>query len=169
MKSRTVMLTAYDKRKPVASMFLTKSDIDSDGTFNQDIAMLDKRALLAEVEALAGSRAEIGRVLNLPGSRITELFKGKRELSYEEARKLCLHYHIGPGKRVSAKRLAALLKACLQPEQPQVWTDEAVARLAEEVEYGLSLLQSDGQHPISQDAVDLAARVASDRFRNKPA
>lgn len=56
--------------------------------------MLTKRELLAAVEREATSRAEIARVLSLAPARITELYKGDRDLTFDEARKLVRHYRI---------------------------------------------------------------------------
>lgn len=60
----------------------------------QNAAMLSKGALLKAVEEAAESRAEIARVLNVAPARITELYASKRDLSFDEARKLYLHYRI---------------------------------------------------------------------------
>lgn len=56
--------------------------------------MLDKAELLAEVERRAGSRAAIARTLNLAPARITEMYKGERNLSYDEAVKLIRTYQL---------------------------------------------------------------------------
>ncbi len=56
--------------------------------------MLSKSELLAKVEDAAASRADIARVLKLAPARITELYKGSRDLSFEEARKLIRHYDL---------------------------------------------------------------------------
>lgn len=57
--------------------------------------MLSKAALLKAVESAAQSRAEIARVLSLAPARITELYGGNRDLSFDEARKLYRHYRLG--------------------------------------------------------------------------
>lgn len=57
-------------------------------------AVLTKSELLEQVEAKAKSRADIARVLNLAPARITEMFKGDRDLSFDEARKLMVHYAV---------------------------------------------------------------------------
>lgn len=56
--------------------------------------MLTKSELLERVEATAKSRADIARVLNLAPARITEMFAGKRDLSFDEARKLVQHFNL---------------------------------------------------------------------------
>lgn len=56
--------------------------------------MLSKVELLQAVEERADSRAEIARVLSLAPARITEMYKGERDISFEEARKLSIHYKL---------------------------------------------------------------------------
>lgn len=56
--------------------------------------MLTKSELLKRVDDAAASRAEIARVLNLAPARITEMMKGERDLSFDEARALISHYSI---------------------------------------------------------------------------
>ena len=56
--------------------------------------MLSQAALLAALEEAAPSRAEIARVINVAPARITELYKGERKLSLEEARALVHHFGI---------------------------------------------------------------------------
>ena len=73
---------------------ITKNGIDRDLGAEQSYAMLTKTELLERVEDAAGSRAEIARVLNLAPARVTEMMKGVRDLSFDEARKLMKHYSI---------------------------------------------------------------------------
>ena len=47
--------------------------------------MLPKMDLLRAIEQRAGSRANMARALGLAAPRITEMFKGERDLSYDEA------------------------------------------------------------------------------------
>lgn len=56
--------------------------------------MFSKSELLAKVEGAAASRADIARVLKVAPARITELYKGERDLSFDEARKLIRHYNL---------------------------------------------------------------------------
>lgn len=56
--------------------------------------MLSKSELLERIEDVAQSRAEIARVIGVAPARITELMKGERDLSFNEARKLMRHYGI---------------------------------------------------------------------------
>lgn len=84
----------YEKRKPFASG-ITISVIDRMQSVVHSGPVLTKSELLAEVESRAGSRAEIARVLTLAPARVTEMFAGKRDLSFDEARLLIHHYQIG--------------------------------------------------------------------------
>lgn len=83
----------YGKRNSNASV-ITKIGIDRHFGAEQSCAMLTKTELLERVEGVAGSRAEIARVLNLAPARVTEMMKGVRDLSFDEARKLMNHYSI---------------------------------------------------------------------------
>lgn len=83
----------YGKRKANASA-ITSIVIDRFFGEAQNRAMLTKTELLERVETAAGSRAEIARVLNLAPARVTEMMKGARDLSFEEARTLINHYAI---------------------------------------------------------------------------
>ena len=56
--------------------------------------MISKHELLQAAEAAAFSRAELARVLNLPPARISEMFADRRELTFEEGRKLIEHYRL---------------------------------------------------------------------------
>jgi len=159
------MARHYDDRNVFASAMLTKCDIDVKRQMDERHTVLSKDQFLALVEERAKSKAEIGRVLNLPAPRITDIYNGGRALKYEEAQTLAEHYKIDLGDRLSAERLAPILAACLQHEPRGGWTQADVQRLARELEYGLELTRSAGTTPPSQDAVDMAARVASDRLR----
>lgn len=72
----------------------TKSVMDGRFTPLQQAGMLSKAALLRQVEDAAASRAEIARVLKVAPARITEMFKGERDLSFEEGRALINHYRL---------------------------------------------------------------------------
>lgn len=56
--------------------------------------MISKSELLRQIDGIAPSRADIARVLDLAPARITEMYKGGRDLSFDEARKLILHYKL---------------------------------------------------------------------------
>lgn len=161
------MFLHYDKRKAFASPDLTESVIYAAGASAHGPSMLETRELLAKVEAKAASRAEIARVLGLAPPRITEMFKGERQLSYAEARKLCLHYKIEPAQQIRAAQLLPILTACFFAEPSAEWTESNLRRLAEEIEYGLELMNSGATSPPSQDAIRVAAQAAADRLRDR--
>lgn len=129
---------------------------------------MSKADFLEQVERKAGSRAEIARVLGLAASRVTEMYKGQRDLSYDEAVKLAIAYGIEPSEIITAELLMPILRICLR-YPPKEWTDQAVERLAEEVEYGLQLLRLVPSRPPSQDVLDVAAHAIAERFRGRPA
>lgn len=83
----------YGKRNGNASV-ITKNGIDRILGAEQSYAMLTKSELLRQVEDAASSRAEIARVLNLAPARVTEMMKGQRDLSFDEAVSLMKHYSI---------------------------------------------------------------------------
>lgn len=83
----------YGKRNRNASV-ITKIGIDRNLGADQRYAMLTKSELLRQVEDAATSRAEIARVLNLAPARVTEMMKGQRDLSFDEAVSLMKHYSI---------------------------------------------------------------------------
>lgn len=129
--------------------------------------MMSKATFLAEIERKAGSRAEIARVLGIAPSRVTEMFKGARDLSYDEAVKLAVAYGVEPSEVVTVELLKPILQICLR-YPPREWNDQAVQRLAEELEYGLQLLRNVPTKPPSQDVLDVAAHAIAARFRDKP-
>lgn len=83
----------YGKRNACASD-ITRSVIDRYAGEAHLSAVLTKSELLRRVDEAAASRAEIARVLSLAPARITEMFKGGRDLSFDEARTLMRHYGI---------------------------------------------------------------------------
>lgn len=131
--------------------------------FNRE-PMLSTEQFLAEVEAAANSRAEIARVLKLAPARVTELFKGERRLSYDEALELARAYNIEPVETVTADLLEPILRVCLR-YAPKEWQDRDVQRLAEGIEYGLQLLRRASPTKPSADVIEVAAHAIADRFR----
>ena len=129
----------------------------------------EKADFLREVETRAKSRAEMARVLHVAPARITEMYKGERDLSYDEAVTLARHYGIEDELAVNAERLKPILEVCLRYAPKGDWTERDVQRLAEEIEYGLELLQSFAPEPPSQDALEVAGRAIAQRLRDKPA
>ncbi len=77
----------------------------------QTVGVLTKIELLKRAELKAKTRAKIGEVLNLPAPRITEMFKGTRDLSYDEARKLIDCFGLeeaAPGDSIAPDGLAMI-------------------------------------------------------------
>lgn len=132
--------------------------------------MFDQDAFLAAVLERAGTQAAVGRVINLPSSRTTDLYKGERRLTVAEAVKLAEEYDVPlHGPAVSAELLKPVLRVCLRYVSREDWSDQDVEQLAQDVEYGLGLLRSFAPNPPSQDALDVAARAIADRLRDRPA
>lgn len=133
--------------------------------------MLTKGQFLRAVKAAAKTQAEIAQVLGISEAAVSGLYKdpekGKpRELSYNEAVKLADYFGIDPSK-ITAAKLIPVLKMCLR-HPPEEWTDHNIAHLADNVVYGLELLQYSSSIEPSQDAIDVAARAITDRLRRKP-
>jgi len=131
--------------------------------------MFNKAQFLADVLAKAGSKAAMARTLSLPTPRLAEIFNGKRKLSVEEGMMLAETYGVPPFDKVNAEQLTPILAVCLKHPPKGGWSAAEVQRLAEEIEYGLTLMHSAMPNHPSQDAIDLVARVVGDRLRDKPA
>lgn len=149
---------------------VTTSEIGYGGllasVFNRE-SMLSTEQFLAEVEAAAKNRAEIARVLKLAPARVTELYKGDRKLTYDEALALARAYNIEPVETVTADLLEPILRVCLR-YSPKEWQDRDVQRLAEGIEYGLQLLRRASPTKPSADVIEVAAHAIADRFRKAP-
>lgn len=138
--------------------------------------VLGHAELIARLEALKGegrtSNAEIGRLLSLPNSRITDVFSGKRQVRVDEMKKLVDEFglegdsKVSPPTAPSAENLEPILDALL-PLAPQGgrMTDQSRRALAEALSYGLGLLGNPLATPATGDALAVASRAAVDRFR----
>jgi len=105
--------------------------------------MFDRYRFLNDVLAKAGTQAKVGKVLDIPSSRLSELFnpksKKKRALKLEEAVELSERFGVPiTGPAASAESLAPVLRVLLR-YAPTEWTETDVQRLAEEIELGLKL------------------------------
>lgn len=116
----------YEKRNADASG-ITHCVIDASGSPSHDLAVLTKRELLARVEDRAASRAEIARVLSIAPARVTEMYADKRDLSFDEARRLISHY--GLEGEASAPRPASI---------EDIAADNGIA-LVEEIDLSLGM------------------------------
>jgi cyanate lyase len=125
--------------------------------------------LKAERSADRLTNADLGRLLNLPSSRIAEIFEGRRRVNLDEAKIIVETYGLeGPGQLVqlSEETLEPILSAVL-PLAPQGRDAERfVPVLAKAVAYGLQLLSADPSRTPSGDAIGVAARGAALRFRD---
>lgn len=157
----------YDNRNRFARAGVTELEIAPIAKGAMHYGMLTKTQFLQEVESKASTRAEIAEVLGLSRPAVTGLYNGGRDLSYAEAVKLADHYGIDPNK-VSEEKLMPVLRICLR-HAPAEWSDHSVARLAEEIVFGLELLRFASPIEPSEDAIEVAARAIADRFRDKPA
>lgn len=108
--------------------------------------MFDRYEFLAQVLKKAGTQAEVGRVIGLPSSRLSELFNPDspkiRKLKLEEAVILSERFGVPiVPERVSATSLLPVLQVCLR-HTPKEWSDAEIRRLAGEIELGLQLRQA---------------------------
>jgi hypothetical protein len=157
------MAMHYDHRSIMASEIVVSADQAK--TYN--LVMIDKRAFLEKVLANAGTKAEMARALNLPTPRIAEIFNGTRKLSFEEGMTLAEKFDVAPFDPVNAERLFPILRACLAAHTGLRLSDDDLANLSSDVEYGLTLLRSARTNQPSQDAIDLVSRVLTDRHLHK--
>lgn len=131
---------------PFGACFATLRGLADLGESANYPAMFDRYRFLNEILKKAGSQAEVGRVLDLPSSRLSELFnpeaKKPRALKLEEAVELSERYGVPlTSQAVSAGSLLPVLEVCLR-YAPKEWTVPDVQRLAEEIELGLKLHQA---------------------------
>lgn len=133
--------------------------------------MLTKLEFLRAIEARAKSRAEMARVLKLAPPRITEMFKGERDLSFDEAKSLADHYGLDDENRISAapplppEALEPILGALLPLAPTGRLTASATRDLAAALSYGLELLAVRPAKPATPDAIDVAVRGVVAQFR----
>lgn len=147
---------------------VTKAVIARDKVSRNVAAMLSKDRFLGEVERRAKSRAEIARHLKVAPPRVTEMYKGERGLSYEEAVTLAQAYGIEE-EPISEEKLTTALALILRHQPKGGWTDREAASLAGEIRFLLSLLQDFDAKQASQDVLSLVERVLVDRLDGKSA
>ncbi|HYI43692.1 MAG TPA: hypothetical protein VD768_08740 [Sphingomicrobium sp.] len=91
-------------------------------------AMVGADELLAALRERGVKNADIARVLDLPSSRVAEMYTGKRRLQLDEAKRLVEHYGIEdrlnpvsvPVARLLVLYVADGLGLKLPPEDPRV-------------------------------------------------
>lgn len=140
----------YANRRTIATSFVgsfaTFCGLAHPGESFSKRRVFDRYRFLAQVLEKAGSQAEVGRVLNIPSSRLSELFNPDavkpRRLKLEEAVTLSEAFRVPiTGDSASAESLLTVLRVCLR-HPPKEWTDSELRRLAEEIELGLQLRQA---------------------------
>lgn len=130
------------------------------------------RAVLGQTEILEALRdhgitsADIGRALELPSSRIAEMYGGGRLLKLSEAVKLVAKFDLeSRSAKPNADVLATLLEALLPKAQRGTRAAEGSIRdLAEALEYGLGLVARNPAIRNNPDALALAAQATADRL-----
>lgn len=131
--------------------------------------MLGSKALLAELNHLKAqgltTNAKLSRLLELPSSRIAEIFAGKRQVTIDEMKILVEHFGLEGASAPNAATLEPILDALLPLAPPGKLTDQSRRALAEALSYGLGLLGAPSASPASPDALKVAARAAAVRFR----
>lgn len=143
------MLDCYDIRNASARV-ITNSVIDHFAAVQHPRDMLGKLEFLAKIEAKAKSRAEMARAIKVAPPRITEMFKGDRDLSYDEAKLLADHFDIAD-----------------EASAPEPWVPSA-----EVLQAILSvLLSTESDDPVPPEAVQVSASVLRDvliALRDRP-
>jgi len=131
--------------------------------------MLGSKALLAELGHLKAqgltTNAKLSRLLELPSSRIAEIFAGRRQISIDEMKILVDHFGLESPLAPNAATLEPILDALLPLAPPGKLTDQSRRALAEALSYGLGLLGAPPASQASPDALKVAARAAAARFR----
>jgi transcriptional regulator with XRE-family HTH domain len=123
-------------------------------------------AFLAAILAKAGSQAAIGRALDLPPSAVSLLFGGSRKLTMEEGMKLSEIFGIPAASKYSRKHVKPILAICLRNAPKTAWTDEAVERFAQDVEYGLNLLNGSSADAPRADVLHVVSQALAERRRD---
>ena len=134
--------------------------------------MLPKMDLLRAIERRAGSRANMARALGLAAPRITEMFKGERDLSYDEAATLIEAFGIdAPQPAAAADAVSdALLKpvfAAVLRYAPRAETDALAETLAQAVLELIAFVQSDPAMLARPGMIEGAVRLAMSRSRDQ--
>lgn len=113
------------------------------------------------------NNADLARLLNLPSSRVAELFSGKRRITVDEMKVVVERFGLEAAKQTpSARMLAPLLDALLPLVPPGDQTGRSVEVVSEALSYGLQLLEVTDATPASEDALRVAARAVAARFRD---
>jgi hypothetical protein len=115
----------------------------------QPLSMFDTKGLLAALERKGVSRADIGRALNLPSPRITEMYSGKRRVLLDEAKRLVDAFRLEDRDQVEpiSEAVARLLARHVAKRlgKPLTGDDALLQELAEDLRAFASFAQH--QHP----------------------
>jgi hypothetical protein len=163
----------YDKRSGFANG-ITMFGADGERNAVHKVRMLGSKELLATLGRLRDegrtSNADIARLLDLPTSRIAEIFAGSRRVTIDEMKVLVEHFGLEAASLApSAENLEPLLDALLPLAPPGKMTEQSRKALAEALSHGLGLLGSQFANRASSDALAVAARAAALRFRETAA
>lgn len=115
--------------------------------------MLTKEQILKALADMRISQTDIGRAINIHQTAVSKLYKGSRELTYDEGYQLVERFKLEQREPIIPARLLAPLLQIVVPLAPKgdQLSDEAAQALAEVLQYGAALLQS-------ADATDPTAR-----------
>lgn len=126
---------------------MPKHGIETNGALTNTADVLTTRAILDLLSERGIKRARIAEALDLPASRITEMYKGDRRLYHDEAVKLVSEFNLDDRREPLAEPTARLLAIYAiqqlgqtpDPESPQVLElaqdFRAFARFAANPEY----------------------------------
>ena len=133
--------------------------------------MLSHDELISELERLKEqgetTNAQLSKILNLPSSRIAELFAGKRRISVDEMKVVVERFGLENARPApSARTLAPLLDALLPLVPPGEQSGRSVEVVSEALSYGLQLLEATDSTQASEDVLKVAARAVAARFRD---
>lgn len=144
--------------------------------------MLSHDELMAELHRLRADgkakNAELQKLLNLPSSRISDIFatdRKPRKISLDEAKIIVSHYGLDDSPAAepdqvdidapNAENLMPLLDALIPLAPAGKASELSLRALSEALSYGLALLGNRASKPASADAIEVAARGAIARFR----
>lgn len=121
----------YDNRSTNSIHSFTNCVVDGYADRAHFARVLPKDEFLAEIRRRANVDADIARALNLPSSRIAELFSGKRGLRYDEAKILADRFlPEGDPGAVSATVLTSAFATLLESVGIPPFEDERAQKLA---------------------------------------
>jgi predicted XRE-type DNA-binding protein len=134
--------------------------------------MLDSKELMSELCRLKQqnitTNADLARLLQIPTSRVAEIFSGKRAIKIDEMKVIVERFGLesATARPFNADNLEPLIDALLPiAPPPSRMTDQSRRALAEAFAYGLGMLGASPTSQASGDVVETAARASVTRFR----